>query len=122
MVLEMGPADCGFRWKCRIRRQPVERLPLHNSVQARGEREESEGMSVNYRTKTKAPTTLIQAVETSLLAASRYHSGVEERPAAILWTDADGQWQPLVLKLQERLPQLVIYGAYDASKHTGPAI
>jgi len=27
-----------------------------------------------------------------------------------LWTDADGQWQPVLKKLQERLPQLVVHG------------
>ena len=33
-----------------------------------------------------------------------------------------GQWQPVVKKLQERLPQLVVHGAYDAAKRTGPAV
>src|ERR1035437_2521670 len=79
-------------------------------------------MSVSYRTKVKAPGTLLQAVEASLLAATRHHAGVEEKPAAVLWTDADGQWQPVVKKLQERLPQLVVHGAYDAAKRTGPAV
>ena len=79
-------------------------------------------MSVSYRTKTKAPGTLLQAVEASLLAATRHHAGVEEKPAAVLWTDADGQWQPVVKKLQERLPQLVVLGEYDAAKRTGPAV
>lgn len=79
-------------------------------------------MSVSYRTKSKAPGTLLQAVEASLLAATRHHPGVEEKPAAVLWTDADGQWQPVVKKLQERMPQLVVFGAYEATKRTGPAV
>jgi hypothetical protein len=79
-------------------------------------------MSVSYRAKSKAPGTLMQAVEASLLAATRHHAGVEEKPAAVLWADADGQWQPLVKKLQERLPQLVVHGAYDEPKRTGPAV
>lgn len=79
-------------------------------------------MSVSYRTKSKAPGTLLAAVEASLLAATRHHAGVEEKPAAVLWTDADGQWQPVVKKLQERLPQLVVHGAYDEPKRTGPAV
>ena len=79
-------------------------------------------MSVSYRTKTKAPGTLLAAVEASLLAATRHHPGVETQPTAILWTDADGQWQPVVKKLQERLPQLVVFGAYDATKRSGPAV
>lgn len=78
-------------------------------------------MSVSYRTKTKAPGTLLAAVEASLLAATRHHAGVEEKPAAVLWTDADDQWIPVVKKLQERLPQLVVHGPYDEAKRTGPA-
>lgn len=79
-------------------------------------------MPVSYRTKSKAPETLLAAVEASLLAASRHHTGVEEPPAAVLWTDSDGQWQPVVKKLQERLPQLVVHGFYDPEKRTGPAV
>jgi hypothetical protein len=79
-------------------------------------------MSVSYRTKAKSPGTLLEAVEASLLAATRHNAGVEEKPAVVLWTDADGQWQPVVRKLQERLPQLVMHGEYDPGKRTGPAI
>ena len=79
-------------------------------------------MPISYRTKYKAPTTLLDAVEASLLAATRHHAGVEERPAAVLWTDADGQWQAVVKKLQERLPQLFVHGIYDAAKRTGPSV
>ena len=78
-------------------------------------------MTVSYRNKTKAPGTLLAAVESSLLAATRHHAGVEEKPAAVLWTDADDQWLPVVKKLQERLPQLVVHGVYDEAKRTGPA-
>jgi hypothetical protein len=78
-------------------------------------------MTVSYRTKTKTPGTLLAAVEASLLAATRHHAGVEEKPAAVLWTDTDDQWLPVVKKLQERLPQLVVHGAYDEAKRTGPA-
>ena len=79
-------------------------------------------MSVSCRTKTKTPRTLLVAVEASLLAATRHYAGVEERPAAVLWTDADGQWQPVVKKLREWLPQLVAHGAYDVTERTGPAV
>ena len=79
-------------------------------------------MSVSCRTKTKTPRPLLVAVEASLLAATRHYAGVEERPAAVLWTDADGQWQPVVKKLREWLPQLVAHGAYDVTERTGPAV
>jgi hypothetical protein len=79
-------------------------------------------MSVSYRSKAKAPATLLEAVEASLLAATRHHAGVETQPVAVLWTDADGQWQPVVKKLQERLAQLVVLGEYDVTRRTGPAV
>ena len=79
-------------------------------------------MSVSNRSKAKTPGTLLAAVEASLLAATRHHVGVEAPPAAILWTDADGQWQPVVKKLQERLPQLVTFGPYESAKRSGPAV
>jgi len=65
---------------------------------------------------------MMAAVKASLLAATRHHAGVEEKPAALLWTDTDGQWQALVKKLQEQLPQLIVYGVYDVAKRTGPAV
>jgi len=40
-------------------------------------------MSVSYRTKTKAPGTLLAALEASLLAVTRHQPGVETQPAAI---------------------------------------
>lgn len=79
-------------------------------------------MPISHRTKSHAPTTLLEAVEASLLAATRHHAGVETPPAAVLWTDADGQWQPVVKRLQERLPQLVVHGIYDPERRTGPAV
>ena len=79
-------------------------------------------MGLSYQKKPKVATTLSAALEASLLAAARYNRGVEDKPAAILWTDADGQWQPLIGKLLERLPQLVVLGDYDPAQRRGPAI
>ncbi len=44
------------------------------------------------------------------------------RPAAILWTDPEGEWRPLVDLLLERVPELVVLGEYDPGRRTGPAI
>ncbi|MBL9158385.1 MAG: hypothetical protein JNJ70_12985 [Verrucomicrobiales bacterium] len=60
-------------------------------------------MPVSYTKKTKAPATLCEAIEQSLHAAARYNRGAEERPVAVLWTDADGQWLPVIAKLRGRL-------------------
>ncbi|MDE3196896.1 MAG: BREX-1 system phosphatase PglZ type B [Acidobacteriota bacterium] len=43
-------------------------------------------------------------------------------PAAMLWTDADGQWRPLVPSLRAVFPWLYTLGAYDPQAKTGPAI
>ena len=65
--------------------------------------------------------TLLEAVQASLLAASRHAPG-EVAPAAILWPDADGQWMPLVEQLSAVMPQLLILGTFDPERRTGPAI
>ncbi len=43
-------------------------------------------------------------------------------PAAILWTDADGQWQPLLPALRAVCPWVYTFGKYDPATRTGPAI
>jgi len=43
-------------------------------------------------------------------------------PVAVLWTDADGQWLPLVGTLRAVLPSLYTFGRYDRATRTGPAI
>ena len=66
--------------------------------------------------------TLLEAVQESLLQAARYNPGEMVGPAAILWTDTDCQWQPLVEKLMNIHPGLFIYGDYNPEQKTGPAI
>jgi len=43
-------------------------------------------------------------------------------PAAILWTDAEGQFAPLLPRLKDSLPEPLTLGAYDPMAKTGPAI
>lgn len=66
--------------------------------------------------------TLLEALIKSLADAARHQPGVEEPPAAILWTDAKGEWRPLIPLLRERLPQLLTLGDHDPATRTGPAI
>ena len=68
-----------------------------------------------------APQTLTDAVIASLATATRAPEGVAA-PAAILWTDADGQWQGLLPALKAALPQLCALGAYAPAERTGPVI
>lgn len=57
----------------------------------------------------------------SFAVATRSPEGVSD-PVALLWTDADGQWRPLLSSLQKACPQLYVLGDYDPARHTGPAI
>ena len=66
--------------------------------------------------------TLLEAVRTSLAHAGRYNPGDVVAPAAVLWTDADGQWRPVVEQLRPRMPELLTLGEYDPATRTGPAI
>lgn len=68
-----------------------------------------------------AQDTLIDAMRTSMDAALRVPEGVDA-PVALLWTDADAQWQPLIPSLQVALPQLFVLGPYALERRTGPVI
>jgi hypothetical protein len=56
------------------------------------------------------------------MQAARYNSGDVVAPAAVLWTDADGQWRPVVEQLRGLMPQLLTLGDHNALTRTGPAI
>jgi hypothetical protein len=66
--------------------------------------------------------TLLEAVRQSLTSAGRYNPGDAVAPAAVLWTDADGQWRPLVAQLRPLMPELLTLGEYAPEERTGPAI
>lgn len=65
--------------------------------------------------------TLIEAIRNSLEATVRSGEGMTS-PVAILWTDADGQWRPLLPALRNVLPYVYSLGTYDPQNHGGPAI
>ncbi|EQD37825.1 PglZ domain protein, partial [mine drainage metagenome] len=65
--------------------------------------------------------TLLDALIQSLTGARRTPEDIAS-PAALLWTDADGQWQPLIPQLMKVLPQLLCLGAYRPQERTGPVI
>lgn len=73
-------------------------------------------------TSTRSPSTLLEAVRASLAHAARYNPGDVVRPAAVLWTDADGQWRAVVEQLRPLMPELLTLGDYDATMRTGPAL
>ena len=55
-------------------------------------------------------------------SAAVYNPEVQVAPACILWPDRDRQWEAIIPRLQEDLPELLALGEYNAAKHTGPAI
>jgi len=73
-------------------------------------------------TTSQEPKTLLEAVRASLARAGRYDPGDVVAPAAVLWTDSDGQWQPMVAQLRGLMPELLTLGDYNAETRTGPAI
>src|SRR5438552_7213345 len=81
---------------------------------------ELELIMANAHTKTSG--TFIEAVKDSLAAAGRYNFGDTMPPAAILWTDADGEWRPIATRLRALLPELLTLGEYEPEQRTGPAI
>ncbi len=62
--------------------------------------------------------TLIQKIRESAQVNSRTHA----KPAAILWTDKDCQWQSAMELLKQHLPELVELGDYNPDTRTGPAV
>src|SRR6267378_2163549 len=62
---------------------------------------------------------LLDVLIASFEAALRSPEGVAA-PAALLWTDADGQWRPLIPALRSALPQLYSFGPYNPTTRTGP--
>jgi len=73
-------------------------------------------------TENKTGSTLLEAVRASLTQAARFNPGDVTAPAAVLWTDADGQWRPVVEQLRPLCPELLTLGEFDAATRTGPAI
>lgn len=68
-----------------------------------------------------SPKGLLDALEASFHDALRTPEGTAE-PVALLWTDADGQWQSLIPQLRATLPHVYILGPYQPQEHIGPAI
>ena len=65
--------------------------------------------------------TLAEALWNSLSAAAVSPEGVAT-PVAILWTDPDAQWRPLVAELSKSFPELYTLGEFIPGKRVGPAI
>lgn len=67
-------------------------------------------------------TTVAEALASSLTAASAHNPDDADKPVAVLWSDPDSQWQPIISPLRRLLPQLLELGDYDPENLKGPAI
>lgn len=65
--------------------------------------------------------TILESMIDSLRRAASYNRNAEEAPAAVLWTDHDRLWEPLIPALRERMSELLTLGAWDQSLHQGPS-
>lgn len=66
--------------------------------------------------------TLFDALVCWLDHPLQYNRNVVSGPAAILWTDEDREWAPLMPLVRKQRPQLITLGEYDPHSLTGPAI
>lgn len=66
--------------------------------------------------------TIAKKVMGILQEVSTFNADVQVAPACILWPDHDRVWEGAVPTLQEQLPELFVFGAWDQEKKTGPAI
>jgi hypothetical protein len=66
--------------------------------------------------------TLFDALVDALQKAGMYNRNDQEAPAAVLWTDKESQWQPVLPRLRKHLP-LLTYAAnqYIPEERTGPS-
>ena len=69
-----------------------------------------------------SPQTVVEALAQSLEAASAHDPNDAEKPVAVLWTDRDAQWRPIVAWLRALMPQLLVLGEYEPEARTGPSI
>ena len=66
--------------------------------------------------------TVVERLKASLEAASAHNPSDAEKPVAVLWTDRDSQWRPILARLRVLMPQLLTLGVYEPEDRTGPSI
>jgi hypothetical protein len=66
--------------------------------------------------------TLLDTLLASMQKAAEYNQNDTVAPAAVLWPDERREWERLVPRLRALLPHLLVFGAYDKTTRTGPAI
>jgi len=54
--------------------------------------------------------------------AKRFNPALESAPIAILWTDEKREWEAVLPKIKEALPELYSLGDYAPDDRTGPGV
>lgn len=70
----------------------------------------------------KSELTLTQELAVFLRSAAKVNTSVQAKPVAVLWTDADAQWAPVMRRLRGEYPALLGLGDYQPDEGRGPAI
>ena len=70
----------------------------------------------------ESSATVVERLKASLEAASAHNPSDAERPVAVLWTDSDAHWRPILARLRALMPQLLVLGEYEPENRTGPSI
>ena len=80
------------------------------------------GRDQEMATVDRTGSTVIEVLVRSLEAAAKFNPNDVVHPCAVLWTDHDSQWQPIIAQLRRLLPQLLTFGDYEQEHRSGPAI
>jgi hypothetical protein len=54
--------------------------------------------------------------------AASFTPGDQSAPCAILWTDPERLWEPVLADLKPVVPELFVYGTYSPEERSGPAV
>ena len=65
-------------------------------------------------------TTILERLIAAIRKAAEYNSAVEVAPSCILWTDKEKQFEGAISALQKNMPELLVWGKYDAARRRGP--
>ncbi|GMT40116.1 MAG: hypothetical protein IEMM0001_0851 [bacterium] len=65
---------------------------------------------------------ILDSLVTSVREAAVFNPDVQLAPACILWPDRDRQWEAVIPRLQNEMPELLVLGDYEPERKTGPAI
>ena len=58
----------------------------------------------------------------ALRSAAIYNPDIQVAPVCILWPDRERQWEAVIPRLEQELPELLVLGEYTPEDRIGPAI